>query len=211
MGFITRGWTSAFDGGGAVLQGLLAALLAVVLAAAAPPARAMEVSNLSVDRTAEGVFLSAQVRLELPPLLDDALQKGIPLHFVAEAVILRERWYWTDKEVASTSRHLRLAFHPLTRRWRLQVSDAPIVQPGSVLGQTFDTREEALTAIERIFGWKIAEPGQVEADGRHLVTLRFRVDQSQLPRPFQIGALGQGETGLLATRSLRLSAEAVAR
>ncbi len=181
--------------------------LALMLAAWAPSARATEITALSAERGADGVIVSAQVRLELPALLDDALQKGIPVFFVAEAVVLRERWYWTDKEVASASRHLRLAFHPLTRRWRLQASNAPIGNTGTVLGQTFESREEAMSAIERFYRWKIAEAAEVDGEGRHTVTLRFRVDQTQLPRPFQIGALGQGDAGLVASRSVRLANE----
>jgi hypothetical protein len=35
---------------------------------------------------------------DLPPAVDDALQKGIPMFFVAEATLLRDRWYWYDKQ-----------------------------------------------------------------------------------------------------------------
>ncbi len=183
------------------LAGLLVVLAATFWAA---PARATEITALSAERTAEGVVLSAQIQLDLPVLLEDALVKGIPLHFIAEATVLRDRWYWTDKEVARASRHLRLAYHPLTRRWRLLVSNAPISNPGAALGQSFDTREEAQAAVERIAGWKIAEPGDVDGSPRYTVTLRFRLDQAQLPRPVQIGTLGQDQAAQDASRSLRL-------
>ena len=42
---------------------------------------------------------------------------------------------------------------------------------------------------------------------RFTVTLRFRLDLAQLPRPVQIGALGQDDAGLDASRSLRLNPE----
>lgn len=183
------------------LAGLLVLLATVFWAA---PARATEITGLTAERTADGVVLSAQIQLDLPVLLEDALLKGIPLHFIAEATVLRDRWYWTDKEVARASRHLRLAYHPLTRRWRLLVSNAPISNPGAALAQSFDTREEALAAVERIAGWKIAEPGDVDGSPRYTVTLRFRLDQAQLPRPVQIGTLGQEQAAQDASRSLRL-------
>ena len=183
------------------LAGLLVLLATVFWAA---PARATEITGLTAERTADGVVVSAQIQLDLPVLLEDALLKGIPLHFIAEATVLRDRWYWTDKEVARASRHLRLAYHPLTRRWRLLVSNAPISNPGAALAQSFDTREEALAAVERIAGWKIAEPGDVDGSPRYTVTLRFRLDQAQLPRPVQIGTLGQEQAAQDASRSLRL-------
>ena len=203
---ITRAWASGLERlGGLLAQAVL--VLLPLLALLPGSAAATEITALSAERGPEGVILSAQIRLDLPAQLDDALQKGLPLFFIAEATILRDRWYWTDKEVARTTRHLRLAFHPLTRRWRLLVSNSPITSTGAALGQSFESREEALAAIERIGGWKIAEGPEIDGAPRYTVTLRFRLDLAQLPRPVQIGALGQEDAGLDASRSLRLNPE----
>ena len=153
------------------------------------------------------MLLSAHVNFELPAVIDDALAKGIPMFFVAEAVVFRDRWYWYDKQVAIAARHMRLSYQPLTRRWRLVVSSAPIGNSGLALGQTFDTREEAMAAVQRISHWKIADPADVEPDGRHNVDFRFRLDVSQLPRPFQIGAVGHDDWKISVSRNVRLSAE----
>ena len=166
---------------------------------------AAEVTQLTVERTEDGVLLSAAVRFELPQVVEDALAKGIPMFFLAEAAIYRDRWYWYDKRVAFATRHMRLAYQPLTRRWRLQVSPTPIGNSGLVLGQVFDTRDEAIAAIQRISRWRIAEPGDVDGDGHHSIDFRFRLDVSQLPRPFQIGAVGQAEWIILAVRQQRLA------
>ena len=166
-----------------------------------------EVTQLGVDRTEDGVLLSASVRFELPQVVDDALAKGIPMYFLAEAAIYRDRWYWYDKRVAFATRHMRLSYQPLTRRWRLQVSSAPIGSAGLVLGQNFDSREEALAALQRISGWRIADPSAVNPDSTHTIDFRFRLDVSQLPRPFQIGAVGQADWIILAVRNQRLQLE----
>jgi hypothetical protein len=163
-----------------------------------------EVTQLKVERTDEGVLLSAAVQFDLPTVVEDALAKGIPMYFVAEATIYRDRWYWTDKRVAYATRHMRLAYQPLTRRWRLQVSSQPIGNSGIILGQMFDTREEALAAIQRISRWHIAEAADVDPDAPHTIDFRFRLDVSQLPRPFQIGAVGQADWIILAVRNQRL-------
>jgi hypothetical protein len=163
-----------------------------------------EVTQLQVDRTDDGVLLSAAVRFELPPVVDDALAKGIPMYFLAEAAIYRDRWYWYDKRVAFATRHMKLSYQPLTRRWRLQTSSAPIGSAGLVLGQMFDTRDEALAGLQRISGWRIADPSALDPDSTHTLDFRFRLDVSQLPRPFQIGAVGQAEWVILAVRNQRL-------
>jgi len=184
--------------------------VAVLLLAGMGPVRAQgepEVAHLRLERTEEGVLLSASVRFELPPAVEDALLKGIPMFFVADASLLRDRWYWYDKHVAGGSRHMRLSYQPLTRRWRLQVSSAPIGNSGLALGQSFDTQEEALAAVRNISRWKIADLSDLEPDAKYSVEFRFRLDVSQLPRPFQIGAVGQSDWSIIATRTQRLALE----
>jgi hypothetical protein len=170
-------------------------------------AEGAEVTQLRLERSEEGVLLSASVRLELPAVVEDALMKGIPMFFVADAALLRDRWYWYDKHVAGASRHMRLSYQPLTRRWRLQVSPAPIGNSGLALGQSFDTQEEALAAVRNVARWKIAELSDLEPDAKYSVDFRFRLDVSQLPRPFQIGAVGQAEWNISAMRNQRLAVE----
>jgi hypothetical protein len=174
---------------------------------AAAEGAAAEITQLRLERSEEGVLLSASVSFELSPAIDDALAKGIPMFFVAEAVLFRDRWYWYDKEIAIAARHMRLSFQPLTRRWRLVVSPGPIGNSGLTLGQSFETREEAMAAVQRISHWKIAEASYVDPDARYNVDFRFRLDVSQLPRPFQIGAVGQADWNINAIRNQRLGLE----
>lgn len=170
----------------------------------APPA---EITQLRLERGDEGILLSANVKFEMSPVIEDALDKGIPMFFVAEAVLFRDRWYWYDKQVAMAARHMRLSYQPLTRRWRLIVSPVPIGNSGLALGQTFDTREEAMAVVQRISHWKIAETADIDPEARYNVDFRFRLDVSQLPRPFQIGAVGQSEWNITAMRNQRLAIE----
>lgn len=170
-----------------------------------------EVSQLQIDRTTEGVFLSASVRFDLPTAVEDALVKGVPMFFVAEAEIYRDRWYWYDKRLLSAERHLRLAYQPLTRRWRLNVASGVITANslGVALNQSFDSLPEALAALRRVSRWKIADTAEIDPDQRHSVVYSFRLDLSQLPRPFQIGVLGQAEWNISASSTQRISMESV--
>lgn len=166
---------------------------------------------MRLERSEEGVFLSASVRFELPAIVEDALLKGIPMFFVAEAELFRDRWYWYDKKLADTERHMRLAYQPLTRRWRLNVSPTPIGNAGLgvALTQNFDSLSDALAAVQRFSRWKIAPASAVDTDAKHNVDFRFRLDVSQLPRPFQIGAVGQADWNLSASKNQRLPVESV--
>lgn len=163
--------------------------------AARADAPVTEISKLRFERQADAVLLSASATFELPDAVEDALQKGVALIFVAEADVFRERWYWTNKRVAHAERHMRLAFQPLTRRWRLNAASGHINANGMgvALNQNFETLAEALAVVQRLSRWKIADMTELEAGQNHFVEFRFRLDVSQLPRPLQIGTLGQSD------------------
>lgn len=163
-----------------------------------------DISQYQVERVDDEVLLSAQIAFELQPAVEEALLKGIPMFFVTEAEVLRERWYWYDKKISAVERHLRLAYQPLTRRWRLNVT-AGAANQGLVLNQSFESLTEALAAVKRISRWKIADTSDLDGSPKYRVDFRFRLDLSQLPRPFQIGALGQSDWDLAATASTVVS------
>src|SRR6218665_1703196 len=53
-----------------------------------------ETGELQLERADDGLYLSANLQLGLPQLAEDALYKGIPMFFAAEAQVLRARSYW---------------------------------------------------------------------------------------------------------------------
>lgn len=162
---------------------------------------------MQVERTPEGMLLSAALAFELPEQVEDALLKGITMHFVLQAQVLRERWYWSDLAVAQSARYLRLSYQPLTRRWRLHTSSTPFTGTGLglALSQTYEDLDEAVKSMQRIARWKIADHGQVPDDMPVTVQMRFGLDLSQLARPLQIGALGRSGWNLELTQSVRLA------
>ena len=137
--------------------------------------------------------------------------RGVPLYFVWQADVTRSRWYWADKRLVSAVRVLRLAYQPLTRRWRLNVSSEPISHAGvsSSLSQNFDSLQEALSVIRRQTGWKVADMADIDLESRQYVAYRFKLDVSQLPRPFQIAAGNQADWRLEIVRNLRVTADMV--
>ena len=176
----------------------MAAAFAACLAFYVVPSQAQipgDTPQLKVEREGNEIWISAQVQFELPSAVEDALQKGVPLFFVAEVDILRERWYWADKNVVAAQRHLRLAYQPLTRRWRLTLTSG--IEKGAGLGlalnQYYETLPQALAIIKRISRWQIVDIADLDPTGKYRVEFRFRLDLAQLPLPFQIGTLGQSD------------------
>ena len=153
-------------------------------------------SSFDVSRDEDGVHLSYAVDFDLGHGVDDALAKSVPLFFVAQAEIFRDRWYWRDRRVAEAVRTWRIVYQPLTTTYRVTTLGG--------LSQSYATRAEALAAISRATNWRIAEPGQME-DGRHYLEFQFRLDTTELPRPMQIGISGEPDWQLSIKRTQRIN------
>ncbi len=158
------------------------------------PTTNVELSNIEVNRVDDGLTLSFAVRFELPRLVEDALLKGVPLHFVAEAELIRPRWYWRDKRVARVNRTWRLAYQPLARQYRVSFGG---------LNQNFENLNDALAAVRRATDWKVAELRDVEEGARHYIDFSYRLDTTLLPRPMQIGISGQPDWNLRLDNTVR--------
>lgn len=168
---------------------------------------AAELTQWKVDRTEDGVYLSAVVQFELTAVVEDALLKGIPMFFVAEADIYQTRWYWVDRRATTATRTIRLAFQPLTRRWRVNIFSGLINNTAGLratLNQNYDTLSEALYAVQRLSRWKIADNTDLDPDVTHQLEFGFSLDLSQLPRPFQIGVAGQKDWSISVRQNERL-------
>lgn len=168
-----------------------------------------ELSQFDVERSADETTITAQLQFELSAAVEDALLKGVPVYFRAEAEILKERWYWSDKSMAAASRHYKLAFQPLTRRWRLSVGTGTGATAGQglALSQSFESLALALASVKRVSKWRVAGTGELDSAARYRMDFRFQLDVSQLPRPFQIGVLGQSDWDISVARSTMLLPE----
>jgi hypothetical protein len=157
-------------------------------------AAGLELSQFELSRSDEGLNLSFATRFELPAAVQDTLHKGTALHFVAEAEVFRSRWYWRDEKLSSVNRTWRLSFQPLTRKYRVSFG---------ALNQSFDQLDQALAAVRQMSEWRVAEARDL-ADGKLYVEFSYRLDTSLLPRPLQIGVLGQSDWTLKLDHVQRL-------
>ena len=186
-------------------------LLFFLIAAISHADTVVEAAQFRVERAGDDVTLSAQLRFELPAAVEDALLKGIPVYFAVEADLLRERWYWTDKKMASAARNMRLAYQPLTGQWRLNVATgaAPAAElvAANAPSQTFLSLAEAMATVKQFARWRIAGLSDNDGSSKYRVDFRFWLDTNQLPRPFQIGVMAQTEWTISTNLRAALTAE----
>lgn len=142
----------------------------------------IEVSSaeLRLATDGDGLALDATFDFDLPWALEDALSRGVPLYFVVDFELYRSRWYWFDERRVSASLTYRLSYSPLTREYRLA---------RGTLALPFDTLGAALAVLRRVSNWTVVERGTLTAGPDYWAQVRMRLDTTQLPRPFQIGAV----------------------
>lgn len=151
----------------------------------------IEISEPQILLTEDGYALSANFAFEFNQRLEEAVNKGVVLHFVADFELSRPRWYWLDEKVLTRSQTYRLSYHALTRQYRLSTGG---------LHQSFTSMSDALAVLSRLRNWGIIDKSDksFKAGESYLAALRLRLDITQLPRPFQISALGNKEWSLAA-------------
>ena len=128
-----------------------------------------------------GYVLNADIELDLNSRLTDAITRGVAIHFVAELTIERPRWYWMNEVVVERELNYRVSYHAITRSYRLSIGS---------LHQSFESLDTVLLTMQRIRNWQIAGPDELTPGISHEVSLRFRLDTAQLPKPFQVTAIG---------------------
>lgn len=165
----------------------LACALACLLGAPGTAAADTVAVRSAELRIEEGeVLLNAEFDLTLNATLEEALQRGIPLYFLLEFELSRSRWYWLDEKVSQTTLSYRVSYNALTRQYRVALGSG-------LLAPTFNTLEEVERYVGRVTSRPVASASALSKGTRYDAALRLRLDVNQLPKPFQVSALGSRE------------------
>lgn len=169
---------------------LLALLLALLLSI--PPVSAAQPHGIDVRRAVFSAednhyVLETDIDIILSAPLEDALNKGIPLYFLLEFELVRSRWYWFNEKTIANQQQYRLSFNALTRQYRIGIG---------AFYQNFPTLADALAVMSKVRRREDIEPGALSKDTSYTAGLRLRLDTSQLPKPFNLNALGSREWSL---------------
>lgn len=165
----------------------LLAIVGLLLFALAARADNIEVRAASIALREEAYVLDADLEISLTPTLEDILAKGVPLYFLLEAELIRPRWYWFNDRVVAVAQQYKLSYNSLTRQYRVSLG---------TLFQNFATLAEAVRFFSSVRNLPIAEKSLLQPGTAYQAAVRMRLDVSQLPKPFQITALGSREWNL---------------
>ena len=181
-------------------RSLLAVIFLLCALAPAGAADGIEVVQAHMETSDEGYRLSATFGLDLNHNLEEALTRGVPLHFTTDVELRRPRWYWFDETTLNASRTIRIEYNVLTRQYRGGVA-------GSVQ-QSFATFDDAMSLVRRPSRWVVAERGTLKIGDTYTVSTRMRLNLEYLPKPFQVNALNNSDWRLSSDwRSFYFKAE----
>ena len=161
------------------LLGAWLALWLAIVPAIAAPVHGIDIRRPTVTIGEDHFILDAHFDISLTPTLEEVLNKGVPLYFLLEFELIRPRWYWFNDRVVYLQQEYKLSYNALTRQYRLGVGN---------LHQNFASLSEAIEVMSRVRRRVELEPGTLRRDP-YIAGLRFRLDTSQLPKPFQLNAI----------------------
>jgi hypothetical protein len=168
------------------LAALLFAFQSLVLAPAAF-AEGITPVRASVAPGPDGYRLDAEFDIQFSPRLEEAVNRGVALHFVVEFELSKPRWYWFNEKPVHLSQTYKITYTPLLRQYRLSSGAAY---------QNFNHFDEVVGALSRVRGWPVAEGGALRKQDEYEAAIRMRLDTTQLPKPFQLNAVASNDWNL---------------
>lgn len=166
------------------LRWLRAVIACIAVLSGALHAEGIHIKSAEVSRADSGYVLDADYEVALSHTLEEALLRGLPLHFVTDFELIEPRG-WTfglwNKTVATFTQQHRLSYNALTRQYRVSFG---------TLHQNFDVLTEALAVIGRVHKRLPLTKDEIDPDTIYTAAVRLRLDTSLLPKPLQIDALG---------------------
>lgn len=156
-------------------------------------AEGISVNKAEVRHSEKGYHLVASYDIHLTFVVQQALERGIPLYFIGEFSITRPRWYWLDEEVFQSEQTVKLSYNVLTRQYRIS---------RGALFQNFVSLEDALNILSRQnsvampaglikqdSGYMAELIKMMKPESSYLAEVRLRLDTSQLPKLLQVNAM----------------------
>ena len=173
----------------ALLGWFFFALFAAPLVWAAASSLSIKTAELvAVDET---YVLNADFDLNLSGAVEEAVNKGVPLNFLIEFQVTSPRRYWFDDEIVTVTNMVTISYHALSRQYLINRDNHQ---------QSFASLQEAKAEFSHLREWQVLEKSLLKKDENYQAALRVRLDQSKLPKPLQVDAIGSEDWNIVSER-----------
>lgn len=128
-------------------------MLAVWSAASHAASSNMHIRNADLRLEGDTYHLDADMDIRFDEDVEEAINKGVVLHFLAEFQVVSPRKYWLDDEIVTKTQNITLSYHALTRQFLLMRESRQ---------QSYDTLLEAKLELAEIRDWKVLDKSLIE-------------------------------------------------
>ena len=135
--------------------------------------------------------MTADFDINLSPLIEDALNKGVPLTFLVEFQLSSPRKYWFDDEIVTQTQSVTLSYHALSRQYLVNRNGHQ---------QSFASLQQAKEEISSIKGWSVVDKKLIKKGESYIAAIKIRLDQTKLPKPVQVEAIGSEDWSIASER-----------
>ena len=125
-------------------------------------------------------LLNAEISIDFDAEIEEAINKGVPLHFLIEFQVVSPRKYWFDDEIITTTNRVVLSYHALTKQYLVNRETHQ---------KSFETLDEAVDELLQLTDLKVFEKVLIEKDANYKAALLMRLDQTKLPKAIQVDAI----------------------
>ena len=139
----------------------------------------------------ESFSLNADFDINLSPVIEDALNKGVPLTFLLEFQLSTPRKYWFDDEISTQTQYFTLSYHALSRQYLVNRNGHQ---------QSFATLQLAKEEISEIKSWLVLDKKMLKKGDAYLAAIKVRLDQTKLPKPIKVEAIGSEDWNIASER-----------
>lgn len=108
----------------------------------------------------------------------EALRNAVPLTFVLDIEVYRQRAYLWDEHIAHLQQRYQLKYHPLSERYILTYLNTGI-------RDSFSTLHQALATLNKLRDWPLLDKHLVRSNKNYQVYLQTYLDIEALPAPMR--------------------------
>ena len=189
MAFFTRYYKKHSPLVGLFLNLITGFLLCLVLGSSVALAAtsSIEIKQAELQVADEFYLLNAEINIIFDAEIEEAINKGVPLHFLIEFQVVSPRKYWFDDEIITTTNRVTLSYHALTRQYLVNRDTHQ---------KSFETLSEAADELTHLTDLKVFEKSLLEKEGIYKAALLMRLDQTKLPKAIQVDAIASEKWNL---------------
>jgi len=165
------------------------ALLIFISAHAFAESGDIRVKSAELSEVGDAYWLNADLEIELPEDMQEAVDKGVTVSFLYEFTLVSPRRFWFDKDIVTVNKSIEVSYHALSRQYLVSQNGRQT---------SHEILREAMIELVQLYDWKVFDKAIIEKENNYVGLLNVSLDQTKLPKAIQVEAIGSEDWDLVA-------------